>query len=334
VPSIDPAVKVLTNNNEFLVRCMPPDGFRMGDVSASRVHNQSMALSGLLTKPAIMCEYVSRRRAGAYEAPNERSLIGVYPAGTIVRGSPPSHAGWIALEDEEDGWALDDGSWALRTAGSPAVNRRFCKTVSLPPDAVLSHATTQECADGNFVVHVPRQRSVDHSRAFRQSVTHDPPAVPPSKPSPASRQQPRLTKERLLAIQRDCMADGIDIDPAMLHWTEGEVRDFFHSGGRKHRSSASRETVHQPAKACEASAARQAGQRASPCSHMNRSEPKTSTETQTRGEKDEPNKYDVLMPGTEPVLVECDANIANVQSPTERIQEWEATKCGGFVRTA
>jgi len=261
----------------------------------------------------------------------------VFPAGTCVRGGPPSHTGWIELEDEE-GWALDDGSWALRVAGRPAEATRFRKTIAVPSEAVLSRATKQQ-VEGELIVRVPRRANVSCQQQGERSEVpvsvKAAAAAPP--PTPTS---PPLTKEALFEIQHECMADDLDITPEMLRWTEAEVRRFFESGGndvptraeaappiRSVPSAAQQSPPHKPPPAKRAAPSPAA---ASP----ENAKSKASVGRSRRGGSEGANQYDKLLPTEEPVLMECSISTANVQLPAERSQEWEATKNGGFVRTA
>merc|ERR1711998_80015 len=60
---------------------------------------------------------------------------------------------------------------------------------------------------------------------------------------------------------------------------------------------------------------------------------KSSGEDHAHRARSNTSMYDTL-PKEEPVLVECAANAANVASPLESCQHWEATPDGGFVRLA
>ena len=61
---------------------------------------------------------------------------------------------------------------------------------------------------------------------------------------------------------------------------------------------------------------------------------KAKKKTRASPESVTPNLYDVLQSTAEPLLHECTADQANVQTPIECSQEWQAVKGGGFVRTA
>lgn len=224
---------------------------------------------------------------------------------------------------------MDDGSLALASAGRKGHSLRFRKQIGVPADAIISQATTQE-VDGALVVTVPRMQLSTHARS-PQSVP-----VKVAKPSVGTpRTPPKLTKERLHDLQHECMADDIDIEPAMLHWTEDDVRHFFESGGVE------RPRVPVPCAPCVTALpkhptpapSKRAAPPAAGSSKPPEAQAKNKKAARPKHNAKEANSYDALLPKEDPVLVECTASVLNVQLPLERCQEWEAIKGGGFERT-
>jgi hypothetical protein len=211
------------------------------------------------------------------------------PSGNCVfRGGPPSHSGWIALEDdgEEDAWVLDDGNLAIVSLGRPAQGHRFSKHIALPPDALPRQATVKE-VDNSWNMTIPRRRK--------------PPGAPRSLPSVA--EQPVASRHTSLRPVAPAQAPHVA------------------SSTKPHPS------VPQPAAEQEAPAATRSVARAPEAA-------KAKKKTRASPESVTPNLYDVLQSTAEPLLHECTADQANVQTPIECSQEWQAVKGGGFVRTA
>lgn len=136
----------LSSSDVHEVSVAPPTGFAIIDGSASPLGDGSILVEGKLQHAHSdnMIDYVIRSsRAAIYAHPSRASLVGYVQPGTIVRGSPPSHGGWIALDDDEC-FMLDDGSLAARTRPSAATP--FQQRVNLPADACLSKATMHDSA--------------------------------------------------------------------------------------------------------------------------------------------------------------------------------------------
>merc|ERR1719152_811434 len=197
--------------------------------------------------------------------------------------------------------------------------------------------------------------------------------MPPSPPTSSaahrtqgSKQAPPLTKGQLVrlrtieAIQNECMSDDIAIEvPEMLAWTDDEVRAFFESGGiqrpapRLPATSAAGEgasshgapSTSSEHKAAAATAAKRpapapsgsqetAAPSADRTKKMQQTKRSASYAEKRVGDGNGANQYEALLPKEAPVLIECTSSATNVRMPVERCQEWEATKWGGFVRTA
>jgi len=331
VAAVEPAINHSARERSHVFSLSAPPGWELGDVRASTPQRDIFVLSGELQQPRTLHEYIARRKCGIYAAPHTRSLVGVIPAGTVVRGGPPTHTGWIAIDDEDEAWILDDGSLALASAGRSGQSVRFRKQIKVPADAIISQATTQE-VDGALVVTLPRKQLSAHARSPR--------AVPVkiSKPSVAASMPPmppKLTKEQLHDLQHECMADDINIEPAMLHWTEDDVRRFFESGGveRPRVPAACAPHVDASPEQPMTAPSKRAAPPVASSSKPPEAQAKNKKAARPRHTNKEANSYDALLPKEDPVLVECTASVMNVQLPLERSQEWEAIKGGGFVRT-
>jgi hypothetical protein len=284
---IDPIVKLLTHEYSYTITVSAPSGFELGEVKGSALDQCSLVVVGSLVEPATTYEYVSKCQARVYGSPHGRCLLGVLPAGTVFRGGPPSHSGWIALEDDgEDAWVLDDGNLAIVSLGRPAQGHRFSKHIALPPDALPRQATVKE-VDNSWFMTIPRRRK--------------PPGAPRSLPSVA--EQPVASRHTSLR----------PVAPAQAPHAA--------SSTKPHPS------VPQPAAEQEAPAATRSVARAPEAA-------KAKKKTRVSPESVTPNLYDVLQSTAEPLLHECTADQANVQTPIECSQEWQAVKGGGFVRTA
>jgi len=334
-----PQVELVTRPESYALVLAAPYGYQLSHDITVGSSQERLTLSGSLIEPAKPYEYVARRRLPVYAAPKSRAaqrrqLLGALPAGTIFQGGPPSHGGWVMLEDENaDAWVLDDGTIALREAGCPAQAIGFRRSVTLPADAIISQAKMRNLSEG-LAITVPRKQTAPRPATSQ-------PAAPAMQ-----RLAPRLTKARLHDLQSECMADDLDLEPEMMSWSEDEVRAFFESGGSerpsRHQTASSH---HQPASQVPAPplpAAKRAALSA-PASanstyggawHAAGDDAKRPTRPVAR-EQTEPSQYDALRPTEDPVLRECTADALNVQSPVEgKVQEWEATKAGGFVRTS
>ena len=282
---IDPTVKVLTHENSYTITVSSPSGFELGDVKGSMLDQRTLVVFGSLVEPATTYEYVSKCQARVYGSPHGSCLLGVLPAGTVFRGGPPSHSGWIALEDDgEDAWVLDDGSLAIVSLGRPAQGHRFHKHIALPPDALPGRATVKE-VDNSWTITTPRRTKTAGAPRSMPSVADQPVASRHTSPRPVA-------------------------PPQAPHAA---------SLSKPHPS------VPLPAAEQEAPAATRSDARAPEAAKKkSRASPETAT----------PNQYDVLQSTAEPLLHECTADQANVQTPIECLQEWQAVKGGGFVRTA
>ena len=343
--SVEPHIKLEQSRDEYLVS-LQAAGFEVDNVQASveRDGHRRLTLTGLLRSLPQPFKYFVQHPTAVYSAPQGRRL-GFLQAGMVLRGGPPLHGGWIAVEDEdEDLWVLDDGSLALASAGRQAQAHNFCKHIALPADAAIDRATRQELQNGSVVVIVPRRRASVRpeapppTRTAPASVQKPTPPKPspkpaPSVPPPAVPPPPRqqLTKEKLFDLQAEAMADDIDIEPEMMQWSNEQVRLFFESGGsvrptapRAHTATASKASPQANKRTAPAPAA---APHQSPPPHAAKKSTRTASTQAT------PNHYDALLPTDAPLLSECTASTANVQTPRELVQEWEAIRGGGFMRT-
>ena len=321
-------VKKTSQDDAYVVTCTPENGVETVGMSVKLRGQTTLSFEGTYVRRGTSYEYITRGRTGVYSSPNSRRLTGIIPAGRIVSGGAPSHGGWIALDDDES-WIMDDGSLALSRRGRAAsAPIPFRKLLSLPADAMLHKATSKDIKGGLAVI-VPR----------RAKSKRDDAKV--NKPMNSSRASPhKLTMEQLLGIQEDCLADDIPLEPEMRDWTEAQVREYFESGGRcwpakAAHTSPSKTSLHAKLKPL-AQAQRQAPSMKPPkAARQADFKPNESQKKEAaKRNRDEVNQYDSLLASTNPILVECTADLLNVQMPPERSQEWEATKWGGFVRVA
>lgn len=143
-PRREPYIETKTTAAAYLVGVSPPAGSAIKNPSAEPMSKASILVEGALTDRAPrLHEYVVRaRHAPVYASPSRSAIIAYAPHGAVVTGSAPSRAGWIALDEEEEAYMLDDGSLATRTPQA-APPTPFAKRVDLPVDADLSNATVR-----------------------------------------------------------------------------------------------------------------------------------------------------------------------------------------------
>lgn len=179
---IDPVVDTATTSEDYIIRLAPPsDGFDVKEASAELIGARTIELTGAIASRARLCTYQTLRPAAVYSepVPSRHTLIGYVAAGAIVKGSPPSHGGWVALEDDES-WMIDDGALALVEA--PREPEHFARRVSLPADALVERATSERPRElaGGLLITVPRSRMRPTQMA-----------APPPQPAPRT---PRDTR--------------------------------------------------------------------------------------------------------------------------------------------
>lgn len=202
-----------SSSDEYTITLKAPPGYVVQDASASRVDTSIIELTGTMrrqhTSSSMLYTYTTNARIPAFGAPSLRTHVGFVPAGRRVRGSAPSSAGWVALEDDDDIFVLyDPYDDALRCHGpqqeSPLT--RFVRHVELPSDALLERATKYEPmgldgeGDGAVAalqIKVPRRsvslRSAPHQRrptatgqghgfaSEKYQERYSTPAAPPTK---------------------------------------------------------------------------------------------------------------------------------------------------------
>jgi hypothetical protein len=212
-PTVSPHVSLTTAAEQHEVTLSPPDdSYKIVDAQASLGDDaRSIVLEGSLLKKADGAyQYQTRRRAGVYSRPSQHALAGVLPPGKVVRGGAPTSEGWIALDEEEGAWMLDDGTLALVGRPAPSRPQPFAKHVALPADSEPRRATSRPLGrnrgDGGLIVSVPRTRRTPaprpvpvnvHRRPPAQQQHNQPPATAPPKPSakpaakPAAKQSAR-----------------------------------------------------------------------------------------------------------------------------------------------
>lgn len=168
----EPQIDTSQDIDAFFITVRAPQGYKCEDTRASRRGATSLKIEGtLLGAPrSSVSTYVTRSRAGVFAEPSTRSgsLMGIMPAGRIVRGSAPSSRGWIALcspedDEESEAYMRDDGSLALTENGlaSPHNLERifpFAEHIDLPLDADIERGTSTPNADGSLTIRVPKKR--------------------------------------------------------------------------------------------------------------------------------------------------------------------------------
>lgn len=209
-PAPTPRVTTAEAADKYSITLAPPTqaGWTLEDAHATLTDGR-LCLLGTLVQNRV--EYVTRRRAGVYHVPSTHGLVGVLPPGQIVSGGLPTRSGWIALDDDES-WMLDDGSLAVVT--QPGRARPFAKTVALPADADLRHATSERLSPGGLLVDVPRLRPPrEAAKPWRAAPGASRPparaeegasvAQPPNQPPPKMKKAPpRATAAHEAATSR------------------------------------------------------------------------------------------------------------------------------------
>lgn len=176
------------------------------DAQATLDDGQLVLEGQLVKKTDGAYQYQTRRRSGVYSRPSQHALVGVLPPGQVVRGGSPSSEGWIALDDDDDAWMLDDGTLALISRPAPSRPQPFAKRVALPADSEPRRGTSRPLDgrgdDGGLLISVPRTRLTPvprpepvnvKRRPPAQQQHHQPRAAAPPKPSakPSAKTSPK-----------------------------------------------------------------------------------------------------------------------------------------------
>ena len=302
--SVEPQLHTETHDDSFVISVTAPNSdYTMNDARATLAADGIVVQGSVVKKSDGGYEYVTRRRTGVYTEPHEDCLAGVIPAGQRLSGGAPTRTGWIALDDDES-WILDDGTIALVGRPSPTRPSGFAKKVSLPSDAMLRRATSEPLGNGGLLVTVPRvpRQSVERSRQVPIPVKHAAPQQPASRMAPkkAAHQTPSQSPTTSTSTSKPSSRPSSTPSGTSA------------SSAPKNVSADEYKQVHK----------RQAAERRA-----------ASTSTSEGGD----SALDALraLNGDEctgPVLIEVDISERNVQSPTERVEQWVAVADGSFVR--
>jgi len=299
-------------------------------------------------------EYIVRgRRAGIYAQPSRAALVGTVPHGTVVRGSAPSHAGWIALDDDES-FMLDDGSLAAASRRNKPTVVPFAKRIDIPADADLSRASMHRAGASD-------------ERRFRVTFS----------PRVAIRAGTHTAAAILGALSTGDVVDGVldDIDPNWLRLSGGKgyvmlshpklgellrridrPEDCDDDGTfvvripRRKATPAAKRPASQPAAAparAPAPRAEEAARRprsaetadAAAAGASTRADMAAARRTEKRSKGATTNNagtsaVEALSGEARSVLYECPASPENVQSPKESVEAWVAVEDGGFAPMA
>lgn len=301
---LEPCIETTSCSDEYRVALSAPNGAGVSQCSAC-VQGDMLILEGLI---APQIKYVCTRHAGLYAQPNERALVEVIRPRTVVCGSLPTRSctGWIQLEGQ-GGWMIADDVEPLSPT-SQLTRRRFAKRVDLPADAILDAATEND--EGNqYIVRVPRRPKPVAARAPVRKADRTQNAA--SKETGAQ-DSPQASAPRVpgwvSAIQAECFAEGVTVPPMVSTWSADEVRAYFESGGKR-----------WPARGM------------TPPKAQLHSSAKVPTKKAAVDLKSKGALGQVKLPQSEPVLVECTANLVNVQAPSETYEFWDAISGGGFA---
>jgi len=198
------------------------------------------------------------------------------------------------IETVDGEWMCDDGSLALVRRPAPSRSLPFAQRIALPDDADLRRATCEPVGKaGGLLVTVPK---VTPPRAQRQHAN--------VKPTPL--QPPAATKAPINAKRMPQPPPPKTPQPA---------------------PAAAAKSNTKPA------APKPAAPKPQSAKDMSADEYKQRHKRQAAEKRGMADALKSLDDGAGPVLTECTASSRNVQSPTEREEEWLATREGGFVRS-
>lgn len=358
---VEPVIEVHKRSGETLISIRAPEGFLISKQAASADKGR-VAIEGVISPvPSRTRDYIVTRRTGIFAQPSRTALVGHIPAGNVIRGSAPSNAGWIALDDDES-FVLDDGSLVAR---APSASFPFSKLVDVGRDADLSAATVR-LGDVQAAAKVGRSRW--------RVVFHG--------PRVAIRAGTHTNASVLGALGRGEVIEGVidDVDPNWVrllpaaasrppayvmieHPTHGRLLaplDASHDGrGVVQHAGTGAFTVHVPRRAQVPAAKPQPAvtaskrpappaaasvplQRAQPsaaatvasATGSNRAEMAAARRSEKRskgGEKPAPADMRSALMTASAVLAECPASPDNVQRPPEHVESWVAVEGGGFA---
>jgi len=132
-----PLIDLTESERDYTVTVEAPTNFSVTNLSAAehKTRPSSIVVEGMLRR-TLKHEYYARPGAAVYASPSRSALVGYLRASTVLRGSPPSSSGWIALDDGES--FVSEREVVL--THSPPNPTPFAKRVDLPVDADLSRA--------------------------------------------------------------------------------------------------------------------------------------------------------------------------------------------------
>lgn len=321
-PAIKPIITTRSHADAYTVTVSAPTKHALRDVSVS-TDGQDLRVEGRI-EAGTSCpwEYVCvAHRCGIYANPSRHSLIGHAPYGATFEGHEPS-GGWIRIDDGT--WILDDGNIAVKHEPSQVAASPFVKRVSLPSDANLAQASRRPVDGGSLLVTVPRATTA--SSVSKYVVVHGPRVAVRRGPSTAS----PLVGSRNKGEVVEGSTDG-----------SGWLRLADHSGfmllSGRHLGLG---TLLAPLPPTEASSSRPPIAPKPPGGSVPTAsaplEPVARTMSGRSSGSNETRRHREAsllgaLPKEEPVLVECVSSVANVSSPAESCQHWDATPDGGFV---
>lgn len=202
---VEPYIEPHTTCDAYLVSVRAVELYELTEPKAS-LDGCELTLRGVLKSPAPY-EYATASRTGVYTAPGQQ-LIGVAPGRAMLRGTAPTHGGWVELEEGE-GWvrAAD-----LQLLSRPPVPQRFATPIDLPADALLQQATSRPLREGGLLVTVPRARRKPPPPKSARAVLPLKRPVPSSMPAtarPAWTPQPTKVAAAAVAVPSTAALDAV-----------------------------------------------------------------------------------------------------------------------------
>lgn len=291
----EPTIDLTERDDHYQISMSSPAGHAIRNARANLDDDTLMLQGALVDESDGYIEYVTRRRAGIYSAPHQQALVGVVPAGERVLGRAPTRDGWIAIEeDDEEGWMIDDGSLGLTGRRSaPSRGLPFAKRVSLPADADLRAARSQSNGRGGLLITVPRKLQHRANAAATRQVPVNVKRTPPTTTN--AKKAAAATKPSVPATKPAAAS------PPPHYAAAGAAKD---ADAEAYKNAHKRKAAERRANA----------------------QPSTTSLAEELA-----SLHGLEYAG--PVLSEVESpHAGNVQSPTERCEEWVATADGGFVR--
>jgi len=258
-------------------------------------------------------EYYAHRRVPVCLSPAAAPRIaGHARAGSILTGKP--RHGWVEL-DGGDGWVPEDHLQRLR----PARVDTFKTAVELPADA-LPDSAKQFGELETFEVRIPRipsaPRSSDRRHGQQYKVVCGERVV--------LRTAPSLHAEAAGVIYPGDVVRGEEVAPGWLRVADDVWVMIRHPQYGQ---------LLQPIGTAAAPAPQPAPVPTAPVANATKPHHKSVRGLATDTLKSSKTRRAGLVPQADPVLVECPIDAANVQRPEERMEEWDASLDGCFMRS-